>query len=175
MGSKTMWRSPAFPPVLTPTNYYKLSGLSLSRLTVYGRAGPPRKGGPTYGPCTMHRCASPSHGVPGCDQRDTRRVSAPRPAFAAALHAQMASWYLGGQPRTARRFTVYKHCPLPPGRAKPPSRLSRQRLAMPSLTRPLPGCGRCRSRPNASQWRWKPGVRKMSCRGCHPRRGILVR
>ena len=87
---------------------------------------------------------------------------------------EVASWYLGGQPRTARRFTVYKHCPLPPGRAKPPSRLSRQRSNA-IFGAPLPGCGRCRSRPNASQWRWKPGVRKMSCRGCHPRRGILVR
>jgi hypothetical protein len=96
------------------------------------------------------------------------------PPVAAALHAQMASWYLDGKPRTARRFTVDKNCPLPPGRAKPPSRLSRQHLAMPSLTRPLHGCGRCRSRPNASQWRWKHGLRKVSCRGCHPRRGILV-
>ena len=73
------------------------------------------------------------------------------PPFAAALHAQMASWCLGGKPRTARRLTGDKHCPLLPGRAKPPSRLSRQHLAMPSLTRPLHGCGRCRSRPHASQ------------------------
>ena len=94
--------------------------------------------------------------------------------FETVFHAHLAAWRLDGKPRIARRCTVYKHCPLPPGRTKPPSRLSRQRLAMPSLTRPLHGCGRCRSRPNASQWRWKPGVRKMSCRGCHPRRGILV-
>src|SRR5215208_3491144 len=25
----------------------------------------------------------------------------------------MAAWRLDGKPRTARRFTVYKHCPLP--------------------------------------------------------------
>jgi hypothetical protein len=35
------------------------------------------------------------------------------PPFAAALHAHMATWRLDGKPRTARQFTVYKHCPLP--------------------------------------------------------------
>jgi hypothetical protein len=95
--------------------------------------------------------------------------------FEVAFHAHLAAWRLDGKPRTVRRFTVYKHCPLPPpGRAKPPSRLSPPRLAMPSLTRPLHGGGRCRSRPNASKRRWKHGVRKMSCSGCHPRSGILV-
>jgi hypothetical protein len=34
------------------------------------------------------------------------------PPFEAAFHAQMASWCLDGKPRTARRFTVYKNCPL---------------------------------------------------------------
>jgi hypothetical protein len=35
------------------------------------------------------------------------------PPFEAAFHAQMAAWRLDGKPRTARRFTVYKNCPLP--------------------------------------------------------------
>jgi hypothetical protein len=34
------------------------------------------------------------------------------PPFAAAFHAHMAAWCLDGKPRTARRFTVYEHCPL---------------------------------------------------------------
>src|SRR5256885_14997590 len=35
------------------------------------------------------------------------------PPFEAAFQARMAAWRLDGQPRTARRFTVYQHCPLP--------------------------------------------------------------
>src|SRR6266849_6690892 len=35
------------------------------------------------------------------------------PPFEAAFHAHRAVWRLDGQPRTARRFTVYQHCPLP--------------------------------------------------------------
>src|SRR6266704_6793720 len=33
--------------------------------------------------------------------------------FEAAFHARMAAWRMDGKPRTARRCTVYKHCPLP--------------------------------------------------------------
>jgi hypothetical protein len=36
------------------------------------------------------------------------------PPFEAACHARMAAWRMAGKPRTARRFTVDKHCPLPP-------------------------------------------------------------
>src|SRR2546421_5547465 len=35
------------------------------------------------------------------------------PPFEAAFHARMAVWRMDGQPRTARRFTVYKNYPLP--------------------------------------------------------------
>jgi hypothetical protein len=35
------------------------------------------------------------------------------PPFEAAFHARMALWRMDGKPRTARRFTVYKNCPLP--------------------------------------------------------------
>src|SRR3989454_3977793 len=35
------------------------------------------------------------------------------PPFEAAFHARMAAWRLDGKPRTARRFSVYQHCPLP--------------------------------------------------------------
>src|SRR5713101_6537080 len=35
------------------------------------------------------------------------------PPFEAAFHVHMAAWRLDGQPRTARRFTVYENCPLP--------------------------------------------------------------
>src|SRR5713101_9066494 len=35
------------------------------------------------------------------------------PPFEAAFQARMAAWRLDGKPRTARRCTVYQHCPLP--------------------------------------------------------------
>jgi Helix-turn-helix of DDE superfamily endonuclease len=35
------------------------------------------------------------------------------PPFEAAFQAHMAVWRLDGNPRTARRFTVYQTCPLP--------------------------------------------------------------
>src|SRR5215813_498223 len=35
------------------------------------------------------------------------------PPFETAFHARMVAWHMDGQPRTARRFTVYKTCPLP--------------------------------------------------------------
>src|SRR5215831_20764264 len=35
------------------------------------------------------------------------------PPFEAAYQAHLAAWRLDGQPRTARRCTVYKNCPLP--------------------------------------------------------------
>src|SRR3982750_924552 len=35
------------------------------------------------------------------------------PPFEAAFQARMTAWRLDGKPRTARRFTVYKNCPLP--------------------------------------------------------------
>src|SRR5215471_15037222 len=34
------------------------------------------------------------------------------PPFEAAFHAWMAAWRMDGKLRTARRFTVYKNCPL---------------------------------------------------------------
>jgi hypothetical protein len=34
------------------------------------------------------------------------------PPFDAAFQAHMAAWRLDGKPRAARRFTVYKNCPL---------------------------------------------------------------
>ena len=35
------------------------------------------------------------------------------PPFETAFHTRMAAWRMDGQPRTARRFAVYKNCPLP--------------------------------------------------------------
>ena len=35
------------------------------------------------------------------------------PSFETAFHARMVAWRMDGKPRTARRFTVYKNCPLP--------------------------------------------------------------
>jgi len=35
------------------------------------------------------------------------------PPFEAAFHARMTAWRMDGKPRTARRFSVYKNCPLP--------------------------------------------------------------
>jgi hypothetical protein len=33
--------------------------------------------------------------------------------FETAFQAHLVAWRLDGKPRTTRRFTVYKHCPLP--------------------------------------------------------------
>src|SRR5215475_13895206 len=35
------------------------------------------------------------------------------PSFETAFQTHMAVWRMDGKPRTARRFTVYKNCPLP--------------------------------------------------------------
>jgi hypothetical protein len=35
------------------------------------------------------------------------------PAFEAAFQAHMAKWRFDGQPRTTRRYTTYRSCPLP--------------------------------------------------------------
>jgi len=35
------------------------------------------------------------------------------PSFETAYHARMEAWCMDGKPRTARRFTVDKNCPLP--------------------------------------------------------------
>ena len=35
------------------------------------------------------------------------------PPFETAFQCHMAMWRMDGKPRTARRFTVYKNCPLP--------------------------------------------------------------
>src|ERR1051326_3687203 len=35
------------------------------------------------------------------------------PPFETAFHARMTAWRMDGKPRTVRRFTVYKNCPLP--------------------------------------------------------------
>src|SRR5438093_9750836 len=35
------------------------------------------------------------------------------PPFEAAFQARMPAWRMDGKPRTARRFSVYKNCPLP--------------------------------------------------------------
>jgi Helix-turn-helix of DDE superfamily endonuclease len=35
------------------------------------------------------------------------------PPFEAVFQAHMAEWRLDGRPRTARRYTTYKNCPLP--------------------------------------------------------------
>jgi hypothetical protein len=35
------------------------------------------------------------------------------PAFETAFHSRMTTWRFDGKPRTARRFTVYRACPLP--------------------------------------------------------------
>jgi Helix-turn-helix of DDE superfamily endonuclease len=34
------------------------------------------------------------------------------PPFETAFHARMVAWRMDRQPRTARRFSVYKNCPL---------------------------------------------------------------
>jgi Helix-turn-helix of DDE superfamily endonuclease len=35
------------------------------------------------------------------------------PAFETAFQAHLTTWRLDGQPRTARRYTTYRNCPLP--------------------------------------------------------------
>ena len=59
------------------------------------------------------------------------------PPFEAAFHTRMATWRMDGKPRTARRFTVYKNCPLPtPEDRLPP--LSVFRPVVPRPWRPEP-------------------------------------
>ena len=41
------------------------------------------------------------------------------PSFETAYQARMAAWRMDGKPRTARRFTVYKTCPLPTPEDRP--------------------------------------------------------
>jgi hypothetical protein len=41
------------------------------------------------------------------------------PPFEAAFQAHLAAWRLDGKPRTARRFRVYKNCPLPAPEDRP--------------------------------------------------------
>src|SRR2546422_918029 len=55
------------------------------------------------------------------------------PPFATAFHARMAAWRMDGKPRTARRLTVYKSCPLPtqPPPRPPPLRTRRDRPPLP--------------------------------------------
>src|SRR5712691_1316107 len=72
---------------------------------------PSRKGGTTYGQCTVHRRAGPPNGVPGCDQRDARRVS----AAGSALRGGFSSASGGVAPRweTSDRPPVYGVPELP--------------------------------------------------------------
>src|SRR5215467_13614837 len=39
--------------------------------------------------------------------------------FETAFQTRMAAWRMDGKPRTARRFTVYKNCPLPTPEDRP--------------------------------------------------------
>ena len=71
------------------------------------------------------------------------------PPFEAAYHAHLAAWRLDGKPRTARRFTVYKNCPLP----TPEDRLfflltSLQTYSLPVVQGRLFGMGQSK----ANQW-----------------------
>jgi DDE superfamily endonuclease len=72
------------------------------------------KGGTPDGQCTVHRCA----GARPTEFLDLTSLTLAEfqqlvPPFEAAYHAHLAAWRLDGKPRTARRFTVYKNCPLP--------------------------------------------------------------
>jgi hypothetical protein len=73
------------------------------------------------------------------------------PPFEAAFQAHMGAWRLDGKPRTARRFSVYKNCPL----ATPEDRLffllvylktypysdtSRTYVSMPRIYGHIKGC-----------------------------------
>src|SRR6267142_134825 len=71
------------------------------------------KGGTTYDQCTIHRCAVPPTEFLDLTSLTLDEFQPLVPPFEAAFHAHMAAWRLDGKPRTARRFTVYKNCPLP--------------------------------------------------------------
>ena len=83
-------------------------------ITIYGwYTVPPMKGGIRDGWFTVHRCAVTPHGVSGLTSLTLEEFQALVSPFEAAFQAHMATWRLDGKPRTARRFTVYKNCPLP--------------------------------------------------------------
>src|SRR6267142_2037943 len=71
------------------------------------------KGGTTYDQCTIHRCAVPPTEFLDLTSLTLDEFQPLVPPFEAAFHAHMAAWRLDGKPRIARRFTVYKNCPLP--------------------------------------------------------------
>src|SRR5215470_4587348 len=73
----------------------------------------PMKGGTRNGWLTVHGCAVPPHGVSGFDERDTRRVSAPRLALRDRVPRPYGSVAPRWKPRTAHQFSIYKNCSLP--------------------------------------------------------------
>src|SRR5215510_5335243 len=60
--------------------------------------------------------------------------------FETAFQTRMAAWRMDGKPRTARRFTVYKNCPLPTPTVSPHLTpiTSHNILLLPSLPHSIP-------------------------------------
>src|SRR5712692_1223471 len=69
------------------------------------------KGGTPYGRFTIHRRAGPPNGVPGFDQRDSRRVSAAGPALRGGVPS--ASGGVAPRWETSNRPPVYGVQELP--------------------------------------------------------------
>src|SRR5215475_12354236 len=75
--------------------------------------GPPMKGGTTDGQSTVHRCTDAPMEFLDFTSLTLAEFQQLVEPFEAAFQAHLAAWRLDGKPRTARRFAVYKNCPLP--------------------------------------------------------------
>src|SRR5262245_17996727 len=62
---------------------------------------------------TVHRAAVPSDGVLDFTSVTLDAFQQLVPPFETAFQCYMAAWRMNGKPRTTRRFTVDKNCPLP--------------------------------------------------------------
>ena len=71
------------------------------------------------------------------------------PPFEAAFQARMVAWRMDGKPRTTRRFTVDKNCPLPTPEVDCSSAYLPENLCAPSGPGALIGMGQSK----AHQWR----------------------
>src|SRR5215510_6610055 len=134
-------------------------------ITVYGLwyAVPPLKGGTTYGQCTIHRCASSSHGVPGFDEFDARRVSPARLALRGGVS--------GADGRVASRWETPHRPPVYGVPELPPAEPGRSAVLHPDLPEDLRSSGGARALVRDGPVTW-PSItsRSAPCRPCRPSR-----
>jgi hypothetical protein len=70
-------------------------------------------GGHRHGNVTVRRSPDPSDRGTHLTSLTLEEFRQLVPPFEISFQAHMAAWRLDGQPRTARRYTTYQHCPVP--------------------------------------------------------------